>query len=1118
MRASRTIRSRTRPVKNLTKTAIAATILLFTWSLGAFAEDFLDDFNRPGPDLGPDWVADPEYQIQNFELANVTGEPGRLDYIAVYQTVSNPVWVGHRWPASSDSAGRNQAGFALRLDAASPDGSGYLLYRDDPLNGYPNQWNLLLIESGVPGSVVAREPSTFGSAPGDNSEIRVILSSNASGHFFGIVVDDVFDTWISDPAKQAGNSPTWYVGYLSAGGMNNNIDDFRLSTTPAANLPPGPFDLIRPENGVVVASLRPLFDWADSIDPDPGDAVTYRIYVSTDPGFSPGQTTSVSGIEDSFYAWADLLERQITYYWKVEARDLNGARTTSTQTDWSFEVPNLFSVRDDFEGRTELGPDWNADPGYSVAGGELGCSTPSFDDIAVYTPVSKLRTITWTWSENAVVDDLDAAGAVFMEAGDPNADGYFIFRKTLGSQRWSVFEIQGGLLAGTLNIDTAGLNPIPAPGDEMRVTYQTTPDGNVFECYINGNFDARLVDPNRRQVNNPDQIYGGVLLGQNGANNIEDFTATGIDANLPPGPFDLVAPPNGTLVYTLSPSLEWTEAQDPNPDDTIVYRVLYDDDPGFANPDSLPGTTELSTTFTGPLLFGTSYYWRVRAVDAAGASVLSQSTWSFSFADTLTVTDDFNRQGPELGDNWTADASMEIVNQELANSAGGSGLDLAVYDESSNPDIVQFDWSNTATISGIQRGGLAVMLGAPGPAASGYLVGVDPILNRSFLSTIVSGAAGFRINEVPGVTGAPGAGAEFRVALSADENGNYFDVFVNGLFHSRLEDPERRYGQEPILYAGVALRAGEQNNVDNFLMSAINFGPPPVDFALIEPAHADTGVALQPTLRWRSADGEGMIYAIYLTADSLSASLDSFTVQGDTLLVWPDPLPLFADRYWRVRATNGRDSRFNLRGWHWFRTSATPVELAGLEAIGEAGRVALHWQTALEEDHLGFHVWRAEEDGEDPEYARLTREFVPPNGGQGNAYRYLDEAVTAGQTYLYRVEAVGRGGESEFFGPARAVPLARSHRLALAQNEPNPFNPATTITFELPAAGPVRLIIFDVSGRPVRHLLDAVLGAGEQAVVWDGRNDSGSGAGSGAYFYRLEAGGRTLVRRMLLIK
>lgn len=90
--------------------------------------------------------------------------------------------------------------------------------------------------------------------------------------------------------------------------------------------------------------------------------------------------------------------------------------------------------------------------------------------------------------------------------------------------------------------------------------------------------------------------------------------------------------------------------------------------------------------------------------------------------------------------------------------------------------------------------------------------------------------------------------------------------------------------------------------------------------------------------------------------------------------------------------------------------------------------------------------------------------------------------------------------------------------LVLHPNSPNPFNPTTTITFELRRETPVRLQIFDASGRPVRTLLDDAPGPGTHEVVWDGRDDSGRSVVSGVYFFRAKAGGESQSRRMILVK
>jgi flagellar hook assembly protein FlgD len=90
--------------------------------------------------------------------------------------------------------------------------------------------------------------------------------------------------------------------------------------------------------------------------------------------------------------------------------------------------------------------------------------------------------------------------------------------------------------------------------------------------------------------------------------------------------------------------------------------------------------------------------------------------------------------------------------------------------------------------------------------------------------------------------------------------------------------------------------------------------------------------------------------------------------------------------------------------------------------------------------------------------------------------------------------------------------------VALAQNTPNPFNPATTIRFALPRDSDVNLRVFDLRGRLVRTLVDEVRPAGEHAVLWDGRTAGGGAAASGVYLYRLQAGNEVRQRRMTLVR
>jgi flagellar hook assembly protein FlgD len=83
---------------------------------------------------------------------------------------------------------------------------------------------------------------------------------------------------------------------------------------------------------------------------------------------------------------------------------------------------------------------------------------------------------------------------------------------------------------------------------------------------------------------------------------------------------------------------------------------------------------------------------------------------------------------------------------------------------------------------------------------------------------------------------------------------------------------------------------------------------------------------------------------------------------------------------------------------------------------------------------------------------------------------------------------------------------------------PNPFNPRTTIFYELPETSAMSLVIHDVAGRVVRRLVDGVELEGSRSVVWDGTNDGGRPVPSGIYFCVMRAGGYEARRRMTLLK
>jgi hypothetical protein len=117
-------------------------------------------------------------------------------------------------------------------------------------------------------------------------------------------------------------------------------------------------------------------------------------------------------------------------------------------------------------------------------------------------------------------------------------------------------------------------------------------------------------------------------------------------------------------------------------------------------------------------------------------------------------------------------------------------------------------------------------------------------------------------------------------------------------------------------------------------------------------------------------------------------------------------------------------------------------------------------------------------------------------------------SVPRGEHVLFRFDATGCADESQETGL----------RPGLDQNQPNPFNPVTTVRFSLYRAGPAALRVFDVAGRLVRTLVSDDLPAGAYEVTWWGDDERGRPVASGVYYCRLEAAGETRSRRMVLVR
>jgi glucose/arabinose dehydrogenase len=150
---------------------------------------------------------------------------------------------------------------------------------------------------------------------------------------------------------------------------------------------------------------------------------------------------------------------------------------------------------------------------------------------------------------------------------------------------------------------------------------------------------------------------------------------------------------------------------------------------------------------------------------------------------------------------------------------------------------------------------------------------------------------------------------------------------------------------------------------------------------------------------------------------------------------------------------------------------------------------------------------------------RNVRQNIPANAPAGvytltGHVGTFPSPIEASSSFTFEKQAAsgkadGPVSDEEEFAPTAAVPT----QVVLHRNYPNPFNPVTTFRFELPAAAPVRLVVYDLMGRVVAVLVDGVQEAGVHTVAFDATT-----LPSGTYLYRLENPQGRLTRTMTVMK
>jgi hypothetical protein len=187
--------------------------------------------------------------------------------------------------------------------------------------------------------------------------------------------------------------------------------------------------------------------------------------------------------------------------------------------------------------------------------------------------------------------------------------------------------------------------------------------------------------------------------------------------------------------------------------------------------------------------------------------------------------------------------------------------------------------------------------------------------------------------------------------------------------------------------------------------------------------------------------------------------------------------------------------------------------------------------TVLIQDDQGNPVFNATVSGD---WSGLTTDSDTGTTGSDGRVSLNSDRIDASGTFTFT--ATGVSHSSLTYNPALNVTISESistsskraldemiatavpSEFQLFQNHPNPFNPETVILFAVPQASYVELTVYNTRGQVIRHLLSQDFSAGEHAIKWDGRDQSGKSVSSGVYLYEIQAGDFRQVKKMSLLR
>lgn len=535
----------------------------------------------------------------------------------------------------------------------------------------------------------------------------------------------------------------------------------------------------------------------------------------------------------------------------------------------------------------------------------------------------------------------------------------------------------------------------------------------------------------------------------------------------------LSLPSDNSTVFTMTPLLSWSKAPS-----AVLYKVDVSAN-NFGTITYSANVTDTSITIpVGALQNGTIYRWRVKCYNNIGAE------------SPYTTARRFTPREPNYGSNQQSGNNLYY----FANST--SGADLA-------PSKPNYNWRDTAgsidlivnqigspsygnlddgwfTLPNVFNGNKAKFFGND---YTGINIGTN-----GYLSFVLGDLTAWPIEPMDG--GLPQAGTAQIIA-----------PFWADLYYQSPALPSRlcyKVTADEIIITYSKVIMYDVSHTANASMY--------ISFQVI--IHHEAAPAMNSRIEvMYNYDETGLLFKTNYNADFLRQHL--IGIQGLNIS------NIYTLTYRVQNSANQYAYKGPIFGSNLglaFSPDATllPVELASFTSNVTGSNVKLNWSTVGEQNNSGFDLERKTSGSN--EWKKIS--FVQGNGttNQSQSYSHEDRNVTSGK-YQYRLKQIDFNGNFKYYELSNEVEIGVPKKFNLSQNYPNPFNPNTVISYQLSVDGFVSLKVYDITGKEITSIVNKNQNAGYYTVEFNGANLS-----SGMYFYTIQTGDFSAVKKMILIK